>query len=102
VSLVGIWGSQTQYRVIDTEQDRSEVVSIMGTADEMRDPVYIQELEHKARESVARDWGLPKPKRMTPAQRKDLGGTMREITASRNHEKYSLHGKYWDKVGGKL
>ena len=101
-ALVGIWDDQTRYMVIDRETGRSEVESIMGTAEEMSDPVFLQEVEHKAQESVARDWGLPKPTRMTPAQRKDLGGTMREITASREHQKYSLHGRYWDNVGGRI
>jgi hypothetical protein len=100
--LAGLWISQTQYQVMDPDTGKAEVVSIMGTADEMRDPIFMQECEHKARESVARDWGKPKPKRMTTGQRKDLGGTMREITQSREHQKYSLHGLYWDNLGGRL
>ncbi len=93
--LAGLWESSTHYRVIDPASGRSEIVSIMGTADEMRDPVFVQELEHKARETVERAWKKERAKRMTEQQRKDLGQILPEVHASHTHYAESLHGRYW-------
>jgi hypothetical protein len=97
-ALVGMWDDQTRYRVIDPETGRSEVVSIMGTAEEMCDSVFIKELEHWARETVTKDWKRQDEKAkgfMNPQQRKDMGATMKEIHSSLEHRKESLHGRYW-------
>jgi len=96
--IFGLWESQTQYRVTDSETSRSEVISIFGTDEEMKDPHYIQEIEHWARESVVKDWKRQDEKAkqfMTPQQRKDVGSTMKEIHESLAHRKESLHGRYW-------
>ena len=96
VAVIGIWVDGTRYQVVDTITGRSEVVTIMGTTEEMKDTVYMQELECLARETVVRDWRAAQ-RRMphTKAQRQELGHIMREIKESRDFSRENLHGRYW-------
>lgn len=93
----GLWINETQYRVTDPKSGRSEVVTIPDE-ESLRDNVYRQELEHKAREWVESDWKErdASPRRAyNAAEKKDLAGTLTQIRASRKHRRESLHGRWW-------
>jgi len=94
--LVGMWDDQTRYRVIDPESGRSEVVTILGTDDEMKDPMFLEEIEHYARESVLKGWNKVREKpHMNEAQVKELPHILREIKASHRYWAENLHTRWW-------
>ena len=94
--LVGIWTSKTQYKVIDPETGRAEVVGIWALDDELDNGAQRSELEQQAREWVARGWKMaPEKPKATRAQRLELGGTVREIVESQHYCRDNLHGRYW-------
>ncbi|MAH49874.1 hypothetical protein CMI37_28905 [Candidatus Pacearchaeota archaeon] len=93
--LTGLWVSKYGYQVTDSDSGKSETAFIMGTDDEMVDPVYIQELEHLARESVVRGWKREKPVPHTPEQRRDLGGSLQDISSSLAYRKENNHARWW-------
>jgi hypothetical protein len=94
-SIVGMWESPTQYRVIDPTTGKSEVVSIMVASDEARDPVFMDEVQQMARESVARGWKRPPRQPMTVSVRKELGATLNEIHKSHIRQAETGHSRYW-------
>ena len=96
MALTGYWISNYGYKVMDPELGKSEVAYFAGTPDEMRDPVLLQEIEHKLRESVARSWLKPKKKPLTRDQGHDLGKILFDIQASKVHYAESLHGRFWE------
>ena len=95
--VIGIWQDRMRYKVIDEVTGRSEVVTIMGTAEEYNDPVQMQEYEHRAQERVADGWRKPVTPRMNKTQRADLAGVLHDIHDSHLHYAESLHGRYWGK-----
>ena len=96
MTMIGCWLSNTQYQVSDTESGHKEVVTIMGTVDEMKDPILMDELAHFARERVAVGLGRqPEKRAQTPTQKKDIGRTLAQIKKSHDYMREHLHGRYW-------
>ena len=93
--ITGVWAGPYNYRVTDTETGKSEDETIMGTEDEMSDPVNMQELAHYARERVVVGWRKEKPVPHTPEQRRDLGQILKDISASRKYKAENEHSRYW-------
>ena len=93
--IINVWVGKYKYRVTDTETGKSEDVTIMGTEDEMSDPVFMQELTHMAEASVERGWRKEKPVPHTPEQRRDLGQILKDISASRKYKAENEHSRYW-------
>ena len=93
--LTGLWVSKYRYKVMDVESGQSEITIIMGSDDEMDDPVLMQELQHKQRERVEEGWEKEKPTPHTPDQRRDLGQILKQIGESRDYYRENLHSRYW-------
>jgi hypothetical protein len=96
MALTGIWLGKNEYLVSDG--GRSESIFIMGTADEMADPVNLQELEHFARERVVEGWQKEEPKPHTRDQRQQLAGTLEEINKAHRYWAENNHSRYWGGV----
>lgn len=101
-AVFGLWESATHYRVTDSVTLRSEVITIMGTDDQMTDPVFLKEIEQYARERIVRGWKQTDERNrqenrrpLTVTERKDLGQIMKQIKSSHDHARESLHGRYW-------
>tara|TARA_Y100000310_G_scaffold258860_1_gene267403 strand:- start:11193 stop:11489 length:297 start_codon:yes stop_codon:yes gene_type:complete len=93
--LTGLWVGKHEYQVTDTVSGKSDYRLIVGTNDEMADPVYMAEMAHFAQESIVRGWKKEKPVPHTPAQRKELGSILKEIGASRDYGRENNHPRYW-------
>ena len=94
--LVGMWDDQTRYRVIDPVSGRSEVVTIMGTEEELKDPRFLEEIEHYAQESVAKGWKKVRDEpHMNDQQVKELPHILRDIKSSKRYKRENLHGRWW-------
>ena len=95
--LTGLWTGRHSYKVLDPASGRSETVVIMGTDEEMDDPVNTDELAHWARERVAAGWASEQPKpELTKHQQHDLGAVLKDITASKRRRREVGHGRYWE------
>lgn len=94
--MTGYWDAiGTTYTVLESETGRSTPVKLLAADDEMKDPSFLQEFEHYARESVARDFKVPATPPHTPEQRKELGSILKEITASHFYWAENLHSRWW-------
>ena len=94
--VIGFWVDKTRYRVVEVATGKDYVWSILGTPEEMRDPVFLQEITQWARESQARAWKKAQPKvPHTVEQRKELGHIMKDIKSSHDYARENLHGRYW-------
>ena len=100
--LVGIWASQTHYRVTEPSTGRSEVVSIMMTDEEASDPGFLKEIEHYARDRVLAGWKKTEIRHqqenrrpLIMQERIDIGQALKEIKGSHNYWRAALHGRYW-------
>ena len=94
--LTGLWTGRHSYKVLDPESGRSETVVIMGTDEEMDDPVNTDELAHWARERVAAGWATHQPKpELTKDQQHELGEALTTITASKRRRREVGHGRWW-------
>ena len=92
----GLWVGNHTYRVSDPVSGYWENVTIAAPADEMADPVMMQEYAHRAREWVAADQAsrVPKPK-MTKDEQHDLGSTLKDITKSHRRHAEVGHERSW-------
>ena len=94
--LTGFWTGRHSYKVLDPVSGKSETVVIMGTDEEMDDPVNTEELAHWARERVAAGWAAHQPKpELTKDQQHELGEALTTITASKRRRREIGHAKYW-------
>lgn len=96
--ITGLWVGPNQYKVSDSERNKSEVVMI-PTTDIAGRPVYdmveLHELEHFARDQASQRFKQPIKEPLTGVQRRDLGGVLKDIKSSRDHRRESLHARYW-------
>ena len=96
--LTGMWVSPTRYLVTDAERDRSEVITILATAEETDDFANCLELEHLAREEVEQGWDREEKegkRPYTPDEKRDLGGVLSQIKKSRQHRRETGHSRWW-------
>ncbi len=97
--VTGVWLDEMQYRMTDSETGKTDVATIV-TRDiagrEVYDGHELQELAHFARDQFAKrlKFHVEKPP-LTKQQKKDLGGVLLDITASKRRRAVSLHGRYW-------
>jgi hypothetical protein len=95
--MTGYWDAKgTTYTVLESGTGRSMPVQLLAADDEMRDPSFLQEFEHYARESVARDFKTPSPTPHTPEQRKELGSILKDINKSHFYWAENNHGRFWE------
>lgn len=96
--LTGLWISPTQYQVTDVARSKSETITILATEEELADFSHCLELEHLAREAVEQGWNkeVNEGKRpYTRDERRELGGVLTQIKASRSYRRQNNHGRWW-------
>lgn len=98
----GFWRSRETYEMVDKVTGKIRLTQVIGagysdlvTKEELDD--IILEYEEKFIEELR--YAQPR-KHFSKTEQHDLGKTANEIKDSQRHRKESLHGRYWDTVGG--